>query len=94
MFTVEIPNNKNVSILKSLIREKNPSSLGNVDVKDIDLWKAEFPIDDLFTKNLSTDGPKLRSGKLLSDVFPPELDIRYIHVTVCVPVRSEYCMHS
>jgi crinkler effector protein len=46
-FTVEIPKNKNVSILKDLIKEKNPSSLGKVDVKNIDLWLVSFPIDDL-----------------------------------------------
>ena len=92
MFTVKIPRTDNVSILKDLIKEKKASRLKDIDASDLDLWKAEFPIDDLFTKN--PDGPKLRSGELLSDVFPSELDIRYIHVTVYVPVRSEYYMHS
>ena len=94
MFTVEIPNNKNVSILKSSIKKEKAPHLDHVAASDLDLWKAEFPIDDLPTQNPLTDGPKLRSGELLSDVFPSELDIRYIHVTVYVPIRSEYYMHS
>ena len=70
MFTVEILNNKNVSILKKLIKEENPMSLDNVDVENIDLWRVSFPIDDLPSKNPTTVGPKLRSEKLLSDTFP------------------------
>ena len=94
MFTVEILNNKNVSILKDLIKEKKASQLKDIDASDLDLWKVDFPIDNLPTKNLVTDGPKLGSGELLSDVFPSELDIRFIHVTVYVPVRSECYMDS
>ena len=94
MFTVKIPKTDNVSILKSSIKKEKASRLKDIDASDLDLWKAEFPIDDLPTQNPLTDGPKLRSGELLSDVFPSELDIRYIHVTVYVPIRSEYYMHS
>ena len=84
-FTVEIPKNKNVSILKDLIKEKNPSSLGNIDVKNIDIWQVSFPIDDLPSKNPPTIGPKLRSEKLLFDVFPSDLDTNRIHVVARVP---------
>ena len=94
MFTVKIPKTDNVSILKSSIKKEKASRLKDIDASDLDLWKAEFPIDDLPTKNPLTDGPKLGSGELLSDAFPSELDIRHIHVTVYVPVRSEYYMHS
>ena len=92
MFTVEIAKTKNVSILKSLIKKEKAPHLDHVAASDLDLWKADFPIDD-FPTNL-TNGPKLGSGELLSDAFPSELDIRYIHVTVYVPVRSEYYMDS
>ena len=94
MFTVKVPKTKNVSILKSLIKKEKASRLKDVDASDLDLWKADFPISDLPTKNLSTDGTKLGSGELLSDVFPSELNIKSIHVTVYVPVRSEYYMNS
>jgi len=93
-FTVEIPKNKNVSILKDLIKEKNPSSLGNVDVKNIDLWQVSFPIDDLPSKNPPTVGPKLRSEKLLSDAFPSDLDTNRIHVVVRVPGQGGYFIDS
>jgi hypothetical protein len=88
-FTVEIPKNKNVSILKDLIKEKNPSSLGNVDVKNIDLWHVSFPIDDL-SKKPTTLGPKLKSEKLMSDVFLSELDTNCIHVFARVSGQGEY----
>jgi crinkler effector protein len=94
MFTVEIPKTKNASILKDLIKEKKAPHLDHVAASDLDLWKVNFPIDDLPTKNFLTDGPKLGSGELLSVAFPSELDIRYIHVTVYVPVRSEYYVDS
>ena len=90
MFTVEIPKNKNVSILKDLIKEKNPSSLGNVDVKNIDLWQVSVLVDDLHSKKPSTAGPKLRSDKLLSDVFPSELVINHVHVVARPPGQGEY----
>ena len=93
-FTVEIPKNKNVSILKDLIKEKNPSSLGNIDAKNIDIWQVSFPIDDLPSKNPPTVGPKLRSEKLLSDAFPSKLDINHIHIVVRPPGQGKYDIDS
>jgi hypothetical protein len=72
-----------------MFKKEKASRLKDIDVSDLDLWKADFPINDLPTKNFLTDGHKLGSGELLSNVFPSELDIRFIHVTVYVPVRSE-----
>ena len=94
MFVVEVEKTKSVSILKDLIKEKKASRLKDIDASDLDLWKVDFPIDDLLTKKISTDGPKLGSGELLLGVFPSELNIRFIHVIVCVPVRSECYMDS
>ena len=88
MFTVSVPTTGNVSILKDRIKEKKASRLKDIDASDLDLWKADFPIDD-FPTNL-TDGPELRSGVLLSDAFPSKLDLRRIYVIVDYPARSEY----
>jgi Crinkler effector protein N-terminal domain len=85
-FTVEILKAKNVSILKDLIKEKNPSSFGNVDARNISLWQVSFSINNLPSKNPPTVGPKLRLEKLLLDVFLSELDINHIHVVACVLV--------
>jgi hypothetical protein len=90
MFTVEVEKTKNVSILKKLLKEENPSSLGNIDVKNIDLWKVSFPIDDLILKTLTTPGPKLRPERLLSEVFSVNLDINCIHVVVRALGIGEY----
>jgi hypothetical protein len=93
-FTVEILKNKNVSILKDLIKEKKAPHLDHVAASDLDLWQVSFPIDDLHSMNPPTVGPRLGSGELLLDVFPSELNIKLIHVTVCVPAKSECYMDS
>ena len=62
-FTVEIPKNRNVSILKKLIEEKSPHfNHIQVAASDLDLWQVFFPIDDLEKEleNINLDGyPKL-----------------------------------
>ena len=90
IFTVEIPKNKNISILKKLIKEEKASHLNHVAVSDLDLWQVFVPIDDLYSKKPSTAGPKLRSDKLLSDAFPSELDINHVHVVARPPGQGEY----
>ena len=94
MFTVKIPKNENVSILKDLIKEKKALRLGHVNASDLNLWQVSFPIDDLPSKNPPTVGPRLRSEKLLSDAFPSKLDINRIHIVACVPSQGEYCVYS
>ena len=90
MFTVEISKNKNVSILKELIKEKNLSSLGNVDVKNIDLGKVSIPIDDDVGKRLENiDNLKLLKPHLsLSHVFP-HVEKNHLHVVVRSPINGE-----
>ena len=91
MFTVEIPKNKNVSILKKIIKEENPSSLGNVDVKNLDLWQVSFPIDDLEAQlgNINLAGyPKLSPpSKKLTTFFTNVVD-DCLHVIVKAPGTS------
>ena len=60
----------------------------------VGLWLVSFPIDDLHSMNPPTVEPKLGSGELLLDIFPSELNIKFIHVTVQVPARSECYMDS
>jgi len=50
IFTVEIPKNKNISILKKLIKEEKAPHLDHVAASDLDLWQVFFPIDDLETE--------------------------------------------
>ena len=50
IFTVEIPKNKNISILKKLIKEEKARHFEHVDASDLDLWQVSFPIDDLETE--------------------------------------------
>ncbi|PPQ90907.1 hypothetical protein CVT25_007870, partial [Psilocybe cyanescens] len=79
IFTVEIPTHKSVSILKDLIKEKNSSSLGNVDPKDIDLWQVSLPIDNLETEIDPSGYTKLSPPvKKLSTFFADVAD-DYLH---------------
>ena len=43
VFTVKIPKSENVSVLKEMIKAKNPRHLAQVDVKDLNLWKVRLP---------------------------------------------------
>ena len=88
MFTVEVPKNKNVSILKGLIKEKNPSSLGNVDVRVVDLFQVSIllgaePVD----VNLDIDKKLKPPHKKLSFFFD-QIDDDHLHVIASVPGTS------
>ena len=93
-FTIEIAKNKNVSILKDLIKEKKAPHLNHIAASYLDLWQVSFPIDDLYFKKPPTVGPKMRSNRLLSDAFPSELDINHIHVVACPPAQGKYDIDS
>jgi Crinkler effector protein N-terminal domain len=93
-FTVEIPKNKNVDILKDRIKEKRAPQFDHIIASYLDLWQVSFPIDDLHSKNPPTVGPKMRSNRLLSDSFLSELDINHIHVVVRPPDQGKYDIDS
>lgn len=42
VFTVEIPETKNVSVLKELIKEKKARQLAHLDASDLILWKVKL----------------------------------------------------
>jgi len=89
-FTVEIPKNKNVSILKKLIKEKAPQ-LDYVAASDLDLWQVSFPIDDLETElgNISLAGyPKLSPPSKKLTTFFTDVADDCLHVIVKAPGTS------
>jgi hypothetical protein len=73
---VEIPKNKNVSILKDLIKEKKAPHFDHIAASDLDLWLVSFPIDDLETelRNINLAGyqklspPSKKLTSFLTDV--------------------------
>ena len=83
MFTVEIPKNKNVSILKSLIKKEKAPHLDHVAASDIDLGKVSIPIDDEVGERLENiDNLELLKPHLsLSHVFP-HVEENHLHVVV------------
>ena len=91
MFTVEIEKTKNVSILKDIIKEKNPSSLGNVDTKDLDLWKVSesFLLGDLGQKDVDIDEcVELLPGDQISAIFE-KISPDCLHVVAKAPIKGE-----
>jgi hypothetical protein len=85
VFTVEIPNNKNVSDLKALIKEKKASHLNYIDASDLDLWSTSVAIDVKFKQKISklklADEESLPPLNLLSEVFQDSSPLlkRYVH---------------
>src|SRR6266699_3411019 len=90
-FTVEVPKNKTISILKKLIKEEKARHFEHVDASDLDLWQVSFPIDDLETElgniNLSRY-PKLSPpSKKLTTFFTDAAD-DCLHVIAKAPGTS------
>jgi Crinkler effector protein N-terminal domain len=92
MFTVKIPKTDNVSILKKLINEKNLNLFGNIDLKNIDLWKVDLHMDELGEEpvhiNLNTYTKLSPPWLKLSSVFEGTVDDERLHVITKAPGMS------
>jgi len=55
---VEVPQGKNVSILKDEVKKKKAPHLNHIAASDLELWKISFPIDDLATKQPLLETPQ------------------------------------
>jgi Leucine-rich repeat (LRR) protein len=69
MFTVEIDEAKNVSILKKLIKEEKASRLEHVDASDLQLWKLDLHLDGLGAEPVRVDFEKCKK------LSPPRLKL-------------------
>ena len=92
MFAVEIQKNNHVTVFKDLIKEKKTSRLKDIDASDLNLWKADFPInDDVETElkyiNLAGYSKLWPPSKKLSTFFTVAKD-DYLHVIVNYPGMS------
>jgi hypothetical protein len=92
MFTLEVEKTKNVSILKDRIKEKNSNSFGNIDSKNIELWKFDLPLDELGEEpvhiNLDTCTKLSPSRLKLSSFFKGTVDDEHLHVIAKAPGTS------
>ena len=69
---------------------ENPSSFGNVDSKNIDLWNVSIPMDDDADerlKNINNLEP-LKPLLQLSEVFP-RVEESHLHILVQAPTNGE-----
>jgi len=44
VFTVEVPESKNISILKKMVKEEKARHLAHLDPSDLTLWKVRRPL--------------------------------------------------
>ena len=89
MFTVEVLKNKNVSILKDLIKEKKAPHLNHVAASDLELWMVNIHLDGLGAKPVNVDldiQSKLSPpGKKLSSFFYGALNDESLHIIAKAP---------
>ena len=77
IFTVKIPNNESVSILKDLIKEKQSPRLNHVIASDLDLWKCSIAADDKLQETLNNICFDIRDDHL-DHLSPLSLVSKYI----------------
>ncbi|KAK2460127.1 hypothetical protein APHAL10511_007806 [Amanita phalloides] len=83
VFTVEIAKNKNVSILKQMIKEEETPRLDHVAATDLELWNVSFPIDRLASEEPPAKGPKLRPASKVSSLVA--LSEEHVHILIKAP---------
>jgi len=88
VFSVEIPSNKNVGILKDEIKKKKARLLSDVDASDLDLWIVNRLIDDPASKNPQAGLP-LRVNKKLSSLWDGDPSDDDLHILVKAPSTSQ-----
>jgi len=87
-FTVEIDHNKNISILKGMIKGEKANLFKGVDASDLELFQVSIPIDDdAYQLNESNREP-LKSPLPLLQLFH-RVEPNHLHVLVQVPKHSE-----
>ena len=92
MFTVEVEETKNVSILKKLIKEKKTPHFDHVAASDLDLWIVDLRLDDLgvepvHVNDLGTSS-KLSARRKLSTLFSGIVDDECLHIIAKAPGMS------
>jgi hypothetical protein len=82
-------------MLKKAIKEEKKPVLDHIAADALQLWKADDPVEDSFTKNVGKvelrDEEKLSAVHELSDLFSKEPTRKHLHIIiVCDPPTSEY----
>jgi hypothetical protein len=85
-FEVEIDKAESVAALKKRIKDENGETFRGVDARLLLLWGVCEPFDQSIKEkiealNLVVDNA-LQPPDILSDVFPPELEKRTVHIVV------------
>ena len=92
MFSVEIPKDKNVSILKKLIKEEKAPHFDHVDASDLDIWMVDLDLDELGAGpvhvNLDAYQKLSPPRKKLSSLFNVDIDDERLHIIAKTPGMS------
>ncbi|KDR79311.1 hypothetical protein GALMADRAFT_1233107 [Galerina marginata CBS 339.88] len=92
-FIVDIAENKYVSHLKDMIKEKRAPHLNHVAASDLQLWQVSIPVDDLEKEIENTDFARLTElppSKELSALFT-NVERGRLQVIVDTPLLSLNC---
>jgi Crinkler effector protein N-terminal domain len=88
VFSVEIDNNKNVSMLREAIKDKTKPAFDSTAANRLDLWKVSIKIDDNLPEKLSGRPREkaLHPTEILSDLFPNGTPaVNTLHIVVDAP---------
>ena len=90
VFTVEVQKDKNVSILKKLIKEEKACRLEHIDASDLDLWNVSILFNDDAGERLENidNLEPLKPLLSLSQAFP-HVEENHLHVVVRPPIDGE-----
>jgi hypothetical protein len=79
-----------VSDLKELIKSKNQKALGDLDAKDLTLWKANIPDADTTILNcfIASDDSKMFGSREIQDYFDKQPPKKHIHIIIGLPSTS------
>ena len=89
IFTVEVLDSKNVSILQGLIKERQSHRLKHADASELILSQVSLPVDDDLEESLkNVDLTPLKPLLPVSQVFP-RVEENRLQVTVQVPTNGE-----
>ena len=90
LFTVEIANNKTVSILRKLIKDEKKPAFDHVPADALVLWKVSIPLNESFKNNLSKldlveKRPLLPEQELVEIFTGPPPAKKHVHIVVKAP---------
>ena len=88
VFTVEIQGDKNVSILKRLIKAEQSPRLDHIVASELSVWKVSLPVDTITPELTAEACDELQSVEDLSLIFRDGLVRKHVHILMQAPTGA------